>query len=172
MGPWGRAIGPFFSTGEPMSEQKIYNLGNKAFKALKQSTIEHDFWLMDTIRAAGLEQVTLRPGEEAETFATRLLHDVIASGRVFDLLGGVLVPADSNDLDWTPEAALQTAAFMRKLSEPTDKILLQSLVVELLIGFFQDGLVALMLSPNYSATSPENHQDSETGEHTTLATGT
>src|SRR6266568_3512535 len=80
------------------------------------------------------------PGETAEQFAERLLFMVIDSGKVFQLLGCMLLPLGVPDEKWTPEEAERTADFLRVLRDPQDKSDVQSLVVSLLVGFFSEGL--------------------------------
>ncbi len=115
-------------------------VGGQKWRAVKRSTIEHDFWLMKHIREAGLEAVRLRPGERPEEFAVRLLHEVIGSGKAFTLLGGMLLPDGVPDEHWSPERAEQTAAFMRSLAADEDKAAVKSAIISLLTGFLEAGL--------------------------------
>jgi hypothetical protein len=115
-------------------------IGGQKWRAVKRSTIEHDFWMMKHIREAGLDAGRLRPGEKPEEFAIRLLHQVIASGKAFTLLGGVLLPAGMADEHWTPERAEQTAAFLRGLAADEDKAAVKSAIISLLTGFLEAGL--------------------------------
>jgi hypothetical protein len=125
-------------------------LGGRVYVPVKNSTIEHDFWLMGQIRAAGLDEVHVRPDERPEDFALRLLRDVINSGRIFLLLGGLLIPASATSEDWTPELAVETAGALKKLTAPEDKEKLKEQVISLLIGFFETGLACLTTSRNFS----------------------
>jgi hypothetical protein len=115
-------------------------IGGQKWRAVKRSTIEHDFWMMKHIREAGLDAVRLRPGEKPEEFAVRLLHEVIASGKAFTLLGGMLLPDVVPDEHWTPERAEQTAAFLRGLAADEDKAAVKSAIISLLTGFLEAGL--------------------------------
>jgi hypothetical protein len=115
-------------------------VGGQKWRAVKRSTIEHDFWLMRHIREAGLDAVRLRPGERPEEFAVRLLHEVIGSGKAFALLGGMLLPDGVPDEHWSPERAQQTAAFMRGLAADEDKAAVKSAIISLLTGFLEAGL--------------------------------
>jgi hypothetical protein len=126
-------------------------LGGRDFAPVLTSTIEHDYWLMSKIRAAGLDQVTKREEESADAFVSRLLSEVIDSGSAFDLLGGLLLPMPLPPEGWTPECAIETAAFIKRLSLPVDKAIVQSQMISLLIGFFENGLSSLTISPSSSA---------------------
>lgn len=125
-------------------------LGGRTYVPVKNSTIEHDFWLMGQIRSAGLDEVHIKPDERPEDFALRLLRDVINSGHVFLLLGGLLIPEGTAFEDWTPELADETAGTLKKLTAPGDKEKVREQVLSLLIGFFETGLACLTTSRSYS----------------------
>lgn len=129
-------------------------IGGQKWRAVKRSTIEHDFWLMKHIREAGLDAVGLRPGEKPEEFAVRLLHEVIGSGKAFTLLGGMLLPDGVPDEHWTPECAEQTAAFMRALAADEDKGAVKSAIISLLAGFLEAGLASSDNSGTASVSQP------------------
>lgn len=123
-------------------------LGGRDFVPVLTSTIEHDYWLMSKIRAAGLDHIDKREEETAEAFVTRLLVEVIDSGVAFDLLGGLLLPIAFVPEAWTPACAIETANFIKRLTAPVDKAIVQSQTISLLIGFFENGLSSLTISPN------------------------
>jgi hypothetical protein len=125
-------------------------LGGLVYVPVKNSTIEHDFYLMGQIRAVGLDEVHVRPDERPEDFALRLLRDVINSGRVFLLLGGLLISEGTASEDWTPELAEKTAQTLKKLTAPDDKEKVREQVLSLLIGFFETGLACLTTSRSFS----------------------
>ena len=135
-------------------------IGGRTFVPVKNSTIEHDFWLMAHIRGVGLDRIAIEENEPPEDFAVRLLNEVINSGRIFPILGGLFLPEKTSSLDWTPEVAEETAAFLKKISDPADKALIQQQVVSLLLSFFQSGLVSLMISRKSSGTGPQSTPDS------------
>ena len=124
----------------------VVMLAGHAYAPLLVSTIEHDFWLMSHIRAARLDALTKAEDESAEEFVSRILHEVIDSGSAFELLGGMLIPANVPVEQWTPERANETAAFIRKLTDPEDKAKVQAQLISLLIGFFESGLSSLTIS--------------------------
>lgn len=153
-----------------MSER--VELGGRIFVPAKNTTIEHDFWLMGHIRGAGLDNITVREGEAPDEFVLRLLQETINSSRIFLLLGGLLFPDGLAPEAWTPELAEQTAAFLKKLTAPADKAKIQTQVVSALLGFFQTGLLSLMTFPRSSgAASPEAQPGSESAGVTITATG-
>ena len=135
-------------------------IGGQTFVPVKNSTIEHDFWLMAHIRGAGLDRIAIEEVEAPEDFAVRLLGEVINSGRIFPILGGLFLPEKMSSLDWTPELAEETATFLKKISDPQDKLEIQKQVISLLISFFQSGLVSLRISRKSSGAGPQTAPDS------------
>jgi hypothetical protein len=137
-------------------------IGGQKWRAVKRSTIEHDFWLMKHIREVGLDAVRIRPGEKPEEFAVRLLHEVIGSGKAFTLLGGMLLPESIPDEQWSPERAEQTAAFMRGLAADADKAAVKSAIISLLTGFLEAGLASSgnssIASESQPASAPQPSQ--------------
>lgn len=143
---------------------KSITLGGRKFRPIRNSTVEHDFWLLDHVTEAGLDTLTMKGAETADQFAARLLREIIQSGKAFLLMGGLLIPDGIKAEDWTPEIALETAAFIEKLTDPADKALIQQSVVTMLIGFFTTGLALLRISPAFSTAAavqdgPENVAD-------------
>lgn len=132
------------------NEQQVIKLGGREFAPVSVCTIEHDYWLMSKIRVAGLDQMAKGEGESAEEFVSRMLQEVILSGAAFDLLGGLLLPLPLAPEEWTPKHAVETGEFIKRLSAPVDKATVQSSMVSLLIGFFEQGLSSLTISPNSS----------------------
>lgn len=136
----------------------MLQLGGRAFRVVKVSTVEHDVWMMGKTAAAGMQQVTMLPGETPESFATRLTGEFARSGLVLVLLGGALIPAELEDLEWSPAVAAQTAAFLGGLTDPADKQLVLAQVASLVAGFFETGLMSCMTSRNSSAGAAANGQ--------------
>lgn len=135
---------------KPDTQQQIIRLGGRDFVPVLLSTIEHDYWLMATVRAAGLDQITKADSESPEDFVHRILHEVIVSGEAFNLLGGLLIDAVMPVQAWTPDIAMQTADFIKHLTAPEDKAAVQAQMIALLLGFFENGLTSVMISPKSS----------------------
>lgn len=127
-------------------------LGGREYRVIKTSTVEHDVWMMARVVDAGIRQVTMEPGESPEAFATRLTGELARSGQVLALLGGVMIPSELQDLQWTPEVAKATAAALGQLTDPDDKQAVLSQIASLVAGFFEAGLISFMTSQNYSGS--------------------
>ena len=155
-----------------MSEKHV--LGGRTFVPVSESTVEHDYHFLALLHRAGLGDVELLPGETGGVFAERILRQVIASGQVRPLLGCLLVPEPAAGTPtrppgelWTPEMGQDTARYLGGLIEEQDKAMVRSLVISLLIDFFQSGLSSLRASATSSAEGvspiPDSAADTVTG---------
>jgi hypothetical protein len=129
-------------------------LGGRAFVTLARTTLEHDHWYMHHARTAGLDAVEPHDGETHAEYALRLLSAALGSGRALLLLGGLIVPADAPGGRWTPELAVETAAFLRGLDDPIDKHRINGLMAAMLADFFAAGLISSGASPLSSDGQP------------------
>lgn len=152
---------------------EIITIGGRDFRAVSNSTIEHDFWVMDQVRGAGLDRIEMREGETQDQFVERIIIDSITTGRAFPLLGGLLMPADMLPEDWTPQIAHDTIEFLRKRTDESDKAKIKAQLVALLFGFFVKGVASPRTSPSYSAKTKAGARgpSTEIEEAATSATG-
>lgn len=125
-------------------------LGGRAFRKIGIATLEHDFRLIGLLREIGLYEPYRLQSESPAEYGTRLLQDLIASGRAFDVLGHLLIPAEVPPENWTPEIARETAGFIGALTRPEDKEEIQALTLGFLLGFFEHGLSSWRLSTTSS----------------------
>lgn len=131
-------------------------LGGRAFLTMKESTIEQDFHFLALVKRARIDEIMMVPGESPEDFARRLLEAAVESGAILDLLGCLLVPEESAPRDrdpgeaWTRKTGEETARFLGELRAPADKATIRSLVLSLLVSFFESGIVSLWSSTTSS----------------------
>lgn len=124
-------------------------LGGRTFLPIGESTVEQDFRFLALIKRARIDEVLMDPGESPESFARRLLEVTIESGVILDLLGCLLIPEDTAPQDrdpgevWTRQMGEETARFLGQLHDPRDKAEVRSLVLSLLVSFFESGIVSL-----------------------------
>src|SRR5690348_15785244 len=121
-------------------------IGGRAFRAIAESTLGHDIWLMQRVRAAQLYDFPMRAGETATDFAQRLLDHALASPAFFELVAGIILPADVADMDWKPAVAEDTAQFLAGLQGHEGKLQARNLVLTVLVPFLQSGLASLTVS--------------------------
>lgn len=154
-----------------MAEER-FTLAGREFRTIVRRTIENDFTCMGLIRGARLDTLVMQEGEAAENFAMRLYEEAIADGKVFELLGCMLIAADLEDVAWTPRVMAQTAAHLRTVTEEAEKRQIQAGIVSMITGFFQNGLASLRISRSSSSRPEvEAQPSSRTGATSTTATG-
>jgi len=129
---------------------EIIELGKRKFRAIENSTVEHDFTVMQLLAKAGLDSAAQQQGESYDDFAVRLLSQIIGSDHAFDLIGAFIIPEGTPDQDWIPQTGIDTARFVQKLIAHEDKLQIRQLVVTLLVGFCQAGLLSFAASQNAS----------------------
>ncbi len=134
-----------------MNKPETFTLGGREFRSLSQSTIEHDMWVVARMRMAGIHEFYQHENETQFAFATRVINELIDSGQALEILGGLLLPAELDPLDWTPKVAAETAAFIRKLTDPEDKNLVQLLISRMLVDFFETGTALRKIFQNSSS---------------------
>jgi hypothetical protein len=117
-------------------------LGGRKFRAIQESTVEHDIEVRALMHEAGFDVLAKRKDETADDFVVRMLGQMSASRKDADFAAALLVPDDLDDVEWNPEVAAMTAAFIKKLTAQVDKLVLRSLTIELLGGFISAGLLA------------------------------
>ncbi len=144
-----------------------HTLGGRTFLPLGESTVEQDFRFLALVGRARIDEVVMQPGERPEAFARRLLEVTIESGVILDLLGCLLVPEELAPQDrdpgevWTRQMGEETARFLGQLRDPKDKAEVRSLVLSLLVSFFESGIVSLWTSPMSFAEAIPNQENSQ-----------
>ena len=137
-------------------------LGGRTFLTVRESTVEQDFRFLALVKRARIDEITIQPRESPEVFARRLLEATVESGAILDLLGCLLVPEETAPRDrdpgetWTREMGEETARFLGRLREPEDKARVRSLVLSLLVSFFESGIVSLWTSKTSSTEAIPN----------------
>ncbi len=119
---------------------KLREIRGRKWRAVERSTLRHDNYMIRHILEGGLDKLRRNDGESLEEFAVRLLHAVLASGKMFDLLGGLLLPEAVPDDKWSEQLAAETAEFLGNVIEEHDKIAVQEALMPLLLAFFAAGM--------------------------------
>lgn len=138
-----------------MKPAQRHELGGRVFTVIGESTIEHDFHFMGLVKAAGLDRPTLRIDESPGDFAVRILGELLGSGHACEMLGCLLIPEGIRSEDWTPKIAAETATFIGRLADPSEKQKVRALVLSLLIDFFERGLASWRASRMFSGQTEE-----------------
>lgn len=88
-----------------MSENTIIIRGRKYKHLNGPTTMRHDVFTEAQMLKAGISRMELLPGEDAESFAQRILRTAYANTDVFLLLGCLMIPAELEPLAWTEDLA-------------------------------------------------------------------
>ena len=89
-------------------------------------------------------------GETAQAFAQRMFLAAASDPTFFELLGGILMPAEAEPDGWTPVMAAQTGRFLSAVKSKADKQRVKEAVVTALASFFGTGLFSIKTSPKSS----------------------
>lgn len=145
--------------------ENLYTLGGRPYRLLEVGTLEHLIWMDELTKASGLKSSLLGPipatPAGAGDFAGKVWDLLSASGLVFDFLAGMLIPAELKDEDWTPAMAQESAARFRKLTDRGDHARIQSILIALVIGFFEAALPWRNLSASVSASEEGAERQAE-----------
>lgn len=128
------------TTTKPLATVMI---GGITYQIQEEGTLEHDMWMMALVREHGLDQLALEDKESSGDFVARTLDRIVMSGVIFRILAGALIPPGK---EWSPAVAAETEEVLRKIRTHEDKATMRSLVLSVLIGFFEGGLPLWMSS--------------------------
>lgn len=135
-------------------QNDVVELGGRKLQVISAGPVVHDVWLMQQVRAAGIDHVDMTKGQSADDLVDAMLNRVLASGSALRLLGSLLAPADLDLVDWTPTVAADMEKFLGRLMAAEDKAAIRGLLAQALAGFFASGIASLRTSRTSSAGSP------------------
>jgi hypothetical protein len=146
-----------------MDDATTIHIGDRTFKPLTIATAERDVFVRAAINRSGLQMLHKLDEETTDAFALRILGNLYGNGEVFALLGGLMMSADIEESEWSPQMAEDTARFLRRLTNPKDKRAVMAQISALVAGFITAGLTLLKISPkslaelrNRQRVSPKN----------------
>lgn len=130
----------------------------REFKAVTDSTLEHDVWTGRQLDHAGLRNLILEYGEKPDEFADRILTRLMLDGAVFELLGGLFMPAELEGRDWTPEMAFETGRLFAHATGE-DKAIVRRQIAGAVEVFLAQGLLSSIRSRRSSARTVANRSE-------------
>jgi|GEM_PF-1884607 len=142
---------------------QFLELGGRRFYCPADRTARNDQWVAMLAGDMGLHDVQVGEDEDAEAFAYRVQATCLRDGRVYDLLGGLMLPEGVSVTSWTPQLAAETGEFLGNLTAPADKAALNASIAGALAGFFRAGLASAMTSARYSQRRDESDPDQSEG---------
>ena len=127
-----------------------WTLGGRRYRRLLTSTARHDDWMIARMYRAGISELVIGEEERPTEFVTRIIGSLMMVDVTFELLGGLVVPVDMEDLDWTPALALQTGERFAALTDPQDKQVRIAMLADLIVDFYAGGAVSFYVSTGSS----------------------
>jgi hypothetical protein len=130
-------------------------ISGREFKAVTDSTLEHDVWTVRQLDRAGLRNLVLEDGEKPDEFVERILTKLMLDGAVFELLGGLFMPAELNGKDWTPDMAFETGRLFASATGE-DKATVKRQIAGAMEVFLAQGLLSSIRSRRSSVRTVAN----------------
>lgn len=123
-------------------------LGGRSFRVIDfdKRTVAADHYLAKLIRESGADKVMPMDGEGDALYVMRMQTLLIDSGKVPAMIAGMLVPDGMGEKDWTRKVAEATAKHIEQCNEPEDRELVNDLAMQVVFGFFKQGLAWLTRS--------------------------
>jgi hypothetical protein len=122
---------------------------------MDRRTVMLDHFLLGRLGESGLDRVLPGNGETDAQYMARLQAAAISCGIVPTLLSGYLLPMGIGEQDWTPELAAQTAAHISRCDTAKDRELVYELTIEVVFGFFRQGIDWHNRFRSFSSDVPE-----------------
>ena len=127
-------------------------IGGRQFKPIKNATLEHDYKVMALLNSAGIRVIEMPEDADPQAFMEQLFSNLVLAGSLIPLFAHLILPADLEGKHWTPAVAADIEQHLRGLTDDTDKQTVHEQLAAMLIGFFQNGLVRLQITPSCLAT--------------------
>jgi hypothetical protein len=158
-----------------MEGPEAITVEGRTFEHVVNTTFEQDMWIMDHVRASGLDALPeemreLTEGGEFNKMAERVVLHAYKSGHLFHLLAGTLVEKGE---PWTTVSAELNAEFFATITDPESKKALSAGIVGVVLSFFVNEEGYFVISPKSSGDLPGTEGGSEsTGASGNLETST
>lgn len=154
--------------------RELITIGGRQFRAAAVMTLEHDWFVMGRLRAAGLDTIVKIESESTEDYAHRMLTALESSPQVAEIVAAGLMPVDLVDEQWSPGIAAEIALVVRGVTDPEEKLTVRRILLEWLIPFLQSGLARLLVSrpsSDVAASQDGSAQDRNRGTAHASASG-
>lgn len=149
----------------------LIRISGGQYRPIERFSDGNEHYLISHLRAAGIADCAQMSDESSKAYAVRLLHAVIENDVALDLLGGLLLPINVPDHQWTPETAWLTADILRGVASPEDKRQVHEAVSSvLLLALFRRGKAQEASAPRLldSELSDCSDKRSERTDHSSV----
>jgi len=116
-----------------------------AYARPTHTTFAQDIYLMEQVRAAGLDKLQAGAHETPRTFVDRMQRELAPV--LLPIMAGLLVP---DGAAWTRDVAMETERALGATTDPAAKALLRAESAQLLAHFFATGIASARISPSSS----------------------
>jgi hypothetical protein len=82
-----------------------------------------------------VEQVVRLDGEDDDSYAQRIYTRIAGHPEFYKMIGGLIVPAELSESQWSPWVAIDTGKFLSEISEITDRVAFTRQAVDAVISF-------------------------------------
>lgn len=134
-------------------------VAGRTFRPATNTTFEQDLFIMERVDATGADSLELKGENDLTAFAQKTILDAYRSGKLFELVAGMLV---EDGKEWSPEAAKVNALFFAGLRDKADKEALHESMVAALLSFFLNAVSSFSTSPNSLEGASESGEPSRT----------
>lgn len=113
-------------------------LGNRKFRIIETYSVGLTLEMDRLVLESGLGtmlQKAVTP-EEGGAHAAKVWECISRSGNALAFLSRMILPEEIEDLDWSPEEAARTIAWVKRLHAPEDAASVRQLLIRLVISFF------------------------------------
>ena len=146
----------------------MVEIGGRRFAHVTDWTVEQDWWLMQRIRKAGLDQIVVddaNPDAIAESISQAAADKLADSGLALEILGGLLLPDGMDPSQWTPQLAAETTAHLGRQTGAEARHAVRAVASWAILSFFSNGLTSFVTSRPSSTmasgqpTADQNHAE-------------
>jgi hypothetical protein len=140
------------------AERAYVQLGGRFFCVIDfdQRSVLQDHYLLRITRELGLDKMLPDPEETDVAYQVRMHNALVDSGRAHELLAGYLLPKGVDERAWTPAIAVEVAAHIGACTARKDRDLVLALGMQVVFGFFRQGLEQLERFRASLAPSPQD----------------
>ena len=135
----------------------MIEIGGRRFAHVTDWTVEQDWWLMQRIRKAGLDQIAVDDTNSeaiAESISQAAADKLADSGLALEILGGLLLPEGMDPSQWTPQLAAETTAHLGRQTGAEARQAVRAVASWAIVSFFANGLTSFTTSrPSSTAGS-------------------
>lgn len=130
-------------------------LGGRLFTVVNmpRRTVELEHHQRKLVHELGLDKILPQQDTSPEQWILQVHQQLIHTGRTCDLLALYLLPLGKTERDWSPAMAAEVAQHVRKCDTEEDRLLVDELAMEFVLGFFRNALRLLETSLQSSQTA-------------------